>query len=169
MVALYQNYIFFHIFMGAFLALPGSQFPIAISFEQSTPGSSTGHHSISQPTGQNLSTPIIGQTPTTWLTAQSSSAPSTAQASNTMLPDQSSSASTTGQALDTLLPVEEQSPLFENLELIPKNITVHRSTLRNDVIEIFKDPEIFKYNLVVTITDVINGTLRRCFYRNSCK
>ena len=92
------------------------------------------------------------------LTSQSSSIPSTAPASSTLLIAQSSPASATSHpiqmlAMDLPLPANEQSPHFETLELTPKNITVHRSTLRNDVIEIFKDPEIFKYKLVATIMD----------------
>ena len=94
----------------------------------------------------------------TLLTSQSSSTPSTAPASSTLLIAQSSSASATSQpiqmlAMDLPLPADEQSPHFETLELTPKNITVHRSTFRNDVIEIFKDPEIFKYKLLATIMD----------------
>ena len=156
--------------------MTGGQSPLGLSFEHSTPAPPVNHRTNSQPNGQNLSAPVTGQAPSirlttqsssaagtpvyqsTLLTSQSSSAPSTTQASSTLLISQTSSASGTSQAfqtqaMDTPLPVDEQSPHFETLELIPKNVTVHRSTLRNDVIEIFKDSEIFKYKLAATITD----------------
>lgn len=53
---------------------------------------------------------------------------------------------------------ESTSPSFENYSSPIKQVVVHRTTICNDMIEIFKDVNILEYILNFSIKDANRGT-----------